>query len=288
MNGDGIGMKKRVGIYKIKEVMEGIYLIRNLYVNMILVVGNERALLFDTGYGFDDITSAIREITDKPFDVVMSHGHLDHGGGNWQFEEVYAHPADWTVMERHATKPYRAIGVVSAKSIEKIPFLKTLPKDFSEEKFYTKPAGNFKSVKEGDVFGLGGVSLQVIELPGHTPGSIGLYCPEKRLVLVSDAVNGFLYLFLEESTDLATYLESLYKLKRIDFDYMLSGHSAKIDKKSELDNYIQVAEHPDWQNGKLRKNDMLSGNKVVKVVRSSVNPKNKAKIVIEEGRLGEK
>ena len=74
----------------------------------------------------------------------------------------------------------------------------------------------------------------------------------------------------------------------IDFDYMLSGHSAKFDKKSELDNYIEVAEHPDWQNGKLRKNDMLSGNKVVKVVRSSVNPKNKAKIVIEEGRLGEK
>ena len=73
-------MKKRVGIYKIKEVMEGIYLIRNLYVNMILVVGNERALLFDTGYGFDDITSAIREITDKPFDVVMSHGHLDPQG----------------------------------------------------------------------------------------------------------------------------------------------------------------------------------------------------------------
>lgn len=281
-------MKKRVGIYKIKEVMEDIYLIRNLYVNMILVVGNERALLFDTGYGFGDITSAIREITDKPFDVVMSHGHLDHGGGNWQFEKVYAHPADWNVMERHATKPYRAIGVASAKRIDKIPFLKTLPKDFSEEKFYNEPAGNFIAVKEGDVFELGDVSLHVIELPGHTPGSIGLYCSQKRFVLVSDAVNAFLYLFLEESTDLATYLESLYKLKRIDYDYMLTGHSAKIYKKYELDNYIEVAEHPDWQNGKVRKNDMLSGDKVVKVVRSSLNPKNNAKIVIEESRLGNK
>ncbi len=278
-------MKKKVGIFTIRETMKDVYFIRNLFVNMTLVVGKERALLFDTGYGFDDITPAVRAITDKPFDVVLSHGHMDHGGGNWQFDAVYAHPADWPVMKRHATKPYREIGTSAANALEKIPFIKLLPPDFDVEAYYEKPVGNLKPIRENDVFDLGGIKLHVVELPGHTPGSIGLYCPEKKLVLVSDAANGYLYLFLEESTNLATYLQSLYKLQKLDFDYMITGHTVKIDSRTDLESYIDVAEHPDWEHGKLRKNDILSGDKVVKVIRSALNPKNKAKIVIEESRL---
>ena len=278
-------MKKRGGIYKIKEVMQDVFLIRNMAVNTVLVVGRDRALLFDTGYGFDDIVAAIKAVTDKPFDVVLSHGHMDHGGGNWQFEEVYAHPADWSVMERHSTRPYRDISVSFAKTFNKIPFLRILPKDFDEEAYFAKPMGNLKPVKEGDVFSLGGITLRVVELPGHTPGSIGLYCPERKLVLVSDAVNRGVYLFLEESTDLATYLQTLYKLKGLDFDYMLTGHSAKIDTRTDLEDYIDVAEHPNWEHGKIRKQDMFTGNRVVKSVCSAVNPKNTAQIIIDESRL---
>lgn len=278
-------MKQRVGVYSIKEVMKDVFLIRNMFVNTVLVVGKDRALLFDTGYGFDDIAGAIRAVTDKPFDVVLSHGHMDHGGGNWQFEEVYAHPADWPVMERHSARPYRSISVSLAKTFNKIPFVKILPKDFDEEAYFAKPAGNLKPTKEGDQFDLGGITLRVVELPGHTPGSIGLYCPEKKLVLASDAVNRGVYLFLEESTDLATYLQTLYKLKKLDFDYILTGHSAKIDTRADLEDYIDVAEHPDWENGKPRKPDLFTGDRTVRSVRSAVNPKNTAQIVIDESRL---
>ena len=278
-------MKQRVGVYSIKEVMKDVFLIRNMFVNTVLVVGKDRALLFDTGYGFDDIAGAIRAVTDKPFDVVLSHGHMDHGGGNWQFEEVYAHPADWPVMERHSTRPYRDVSVSLAKTFNKIPFLKILPKDFDEEAYYAKPAGNLKPTKEGDQFDLGGITLRVVELPGHTPGSIGLYCPEKKLMLASDAVNRGVYLFLEESTDLATYLQTLYKLKKLDFDYILTGHSAKIDTRADLEDYIDVAEHPDWENGKPRKPDLFTGVRTVRSVRSAANPKNTAQIVIDESRV---
>lgn len=278
-------MKQRVGVYSIKEVMKDVFLIRNMFVNTVLVVGKDRALLFDTGYGFDDIAGAIRAVTDKPFDVVLSHGHMDHGGGNWQFEEVYAHPADWPVMERHSTRPYRSVSVSLAKTFNKIPFLKILPKDFNEEAYFEKPAGNLKPTKEGDQFDLGGITLRVVELPGHTPGSIGLYCPEKKLMLASDAVNRGVYLFLEESTDLATYLQTLYKLKKLDFDYILTGHSAKIDTRADLEDYIDVAEHPDWENGKPRKPDLFTGVRTVRSVRSAVNPKNTAQIVIDESRV---
>lgn len=272
-------------IFKIKQLMNRIYMIRNFNVSMFLIIGDEKAVLFDTGYGFSNVGETIRKITDKPVEVVISHGHFDHGGGNWEFEEVYIHPADWNVMERHSSRTYREIGLKTAELLNKIPFWRILPPDFDNEIYLNRSQGIFKAIKEGDVFKLGGMELQVIELPGHTPGSIGLYCPEKKLIFVSDAVNAFLFLFLEESMDLETYKNTLYKLKAMDFKYMIQAHSTKIFPKTVLDSYIEVAENPDWKNGKVRKNDLLSGDKVVKTVRCANNPKNKSKIVIEKSRL---
>lgn len=46
-----------------------------------LVIGGERALLIDTGCGLIDLPAVIRRFTDKPCDVVLTHGHGDHVGG---------------------------------------------------------------------------------------------------------------------------------------------------------------------------------------------------------------
>ena len=56
-----------------------------------LVVGNERALLFDTAFGIGSLPGAIRKITDKPVTVVLSHGHTDHANGAYQFDEAWLH-----------------------------------------------------------------------------------------------------------------------------------------------------------------------------------------------------
>ena len=46
-----------------------------------LVIGKERALLFDLGIGADDFGAAARTLTDLPLTVILSHGHIDHIGG---------------------------------------------------------------------------------------------------------------------------------------------------------------------------------------------------------------
>lgn len=45
-----------------------------------LVIGTEKALLFDTMTGLGDLLGAVRELTDLPLSVVNSHGHFDHVG----------------------------------------------------------------------------------------------------------------------------------------------------------------------------------------------------------------
>ena len=66
---------------------------------MFLLEGDEKALLIDTGTGVFDIPELVRQLTNKPVMVALTHGHIDHAGGMNQFEEVYLHPADFAMAQ---------------------------------------------------------------------------------------------------------------------------------------------------------------------------------------------
>ena len=90
----------------------------------------------------------------------------------------------------------------------------------------------------------------MVALPGHTAGSIGLLCVEKRLLLVSDAINGNLWLFLPESTKLSVYQQTLEKASGLDFDFMLQGHAVGLIPKIALHDYQSAAAAPDFAHGR--------------------------------------
>src|SRR6266550_9212315 len=59
-----------------------------------LMIGQERAILVDTGCGIGNVCKAVSELTDKPVTVINTHTHLDHLGSNHQFDEIamFDHP----------------------------------------------------------------------------------------------------------------------------------------------------------------------------------------------------
>ena len=63
-----------------------------------LAIGDERALLYDTAYGLAPLHDVIRELTSKPYDVILSHGHIDHVNGAFQFDEVWLHEGDLGIV----------------------------------------------------------------------------------------------------------------------------------------------------------------------------------------------
>ena len=60
-----------------------------------LIIGKDRALLFDTGMGISDIKKLTAELTKLPIIVLNSDTHDDHVGGNWQFDAVYGMDTDF-------------------------------------------------------------------------------------------------------------------------------------------------------------------------------------------------
>src|SRR5215813_2666907 len=61
-----------------------------------LIVGEKRAVLFDTGMGISDIKKVTTELTKLPVIVLNSHTHDDHVGGNWQFQTIYGMDTEFT------------------------------------------------------------------------------------------------------------------------------------------------------------------------------------------------
>lgn len=242
------------GFYEIKREQNGIYRIGSKEnVFMDLIVGKEKALLFDTGFGFGNLRETILEITELPLVVVNSHGHLDHACGNYQFQEpVYIHERDMELCLQTNSARVRAEAVDTGKHRIQRDTGKTeniLPQGFDEQAYIRQGAGNLKPVAEGDIFDLGGITLKVIELPGHTRGSIGLYSKEKKLLYVGDAVNQALWLFAPEADNLDAYIYTLKKVKDIDFREMYTGHNPKAGTKENLEWYLDCAEHLDYTKG---------------------------------------
>ena len=193
-------------------------------VNCYLVIGRDRALLIDTGYGHANIRDYAKSLTALPLTVINTHGHRDHSGADVQFGEVLAHRADFAAIEANATPEQRArnretLGDAVVPASERF--------DYDAE---ARPLA-LQAVKDGDLIDLGERQLEVIETPGHTPGQIVLLDRQSKLLFAGDHINRLVWLQLTSCLPLETYLASLEKVaaRAEEFVTIMPGHHEPID-----------------------------------------------------------
>ena len=223
-------VKYNDNLYQIKD---------SLGVLSTLVIGTNKALLFDTCYGIASIKEVVQSITLKPLVVVNSHGHMDHTGGNYEFPEVYIHEKDYELLKKHNSEKWRMRNITSCERMN------ILPENFNKEEYIKLKEGNVKFLNIHDIFDLGDVTCEVLPLYGHTQGSIALYLKEWKLMLVSDGTCPFIWIFLEESTTVSEYIKNLKNILKYDFDNFLVGHGARILPKSRMESFLKIAEEID-------------------------------------------
>ncbi|EHI99695.1 beta-lactamase domain-containing protein [Clostridium sp. DL-VIII] len=227
--------------YNIKKIMDGVYHISDPNkICCTLIVGSKKSLLFDTGYGIGNLKQVVESITDLSIIVINSHGHLDHMGGNYQFNEVYIHEDDIALVKDILLSDKRN------KTIDNYKKNAMLPRDFKEEDYVNRLYKiDYIPVEEGQVFDLGRYELEVIYCTGHTAGCISLIDRKNKLLLSGDTILQHVWMFLKESKNISEYLNSLEKLNKLEFDINVTSHSAELYSKVLLNRLIHCVNNID-------------------------------------------
>jgi glyoxylase-like metal-dependent hydrolase (beta-lactamase superfamily II) len=175
-----------------------------------LIVGDKRALLFDSGLGIGNIGGIVRQLTSLPVLVLNSHTHFDHVGGNSEFSTIYA--VDSVFTRKNAEGHPNAYMLSNAGPSEACP---PLPTGFTFAKYSIKPFRIAHTVHDGEIIDLGGRPLEVLLTPGHTPDALCLLDRKQKELFTGDTFYpDEIWLWWPE-TDLDAYQKSIERIANL-------------------------------------------------------------------------
>lgn len=200
--------------FEVYEVGAGVWAIYEPFqwqeVISYLIVGDESAVLFDTGNGIGDIRFVVEQLTDKPVRVLNSHSHFDHIGGNYQFDEILSVATPFSISKTVGDRSELVSTEVSPEAL-----CTGLPDDVTRDNHWIRPYSISEVIEDGDTLDLGGRSLEVLHVPGHTDDAIALLDREAGYLWSGDSFyEGPIWLFFPE-TDLVAYRASVEKMALI-------------------------------------------------------------------------
>ena len=196
--------------FEVRECPDGVFGIgepgHDENVKSYLVLGNELALLFDTGMGIGNIKQVVDRYVKTPVLVVNSHAHWDHVGDDSRFERIWIHEAEADDL-RDGVGNERTRRFLSPDR-----FTNGVPPWIDVETFAIRGVEPERVLSGGEQIDLGDRQFLVVPTPGHSPGGITLIEERTGIALVADAVYaGALYAHLDHS-DPVVYRDTLKRL----------------------------------------------------------------------------
>ena len=206
-----------------------------LRCNIWFIKGRDRHVILDSGLGVASLRDEIADLADKPVIAVASHVHYDHVGSLHEFEHRCMHTCEAPLMNPYhefTTLRVAAFGEETIRAVEASghrfdspDLIDAIPHPGFELDAYRVTATTpTRLLNEGDEIDLGDRCLHVMHLPGHSPGSIGLWEPASATLFSGDAVyDGLLFDGLTGS-NIGDYLATMERLRQLDAQVVHGGH----------------------------------------------------------------
>ena len=211
------------------ELLPQIHLLSSLgFVNAYLLVGDKLALV-DTGMAGQSgkVLGYVARLGRQPQDlaqIFLTHYHLDHAGSLAALKAatgaaVYASPADAAVISGQTPQP--------------------LPRDWrrwvvwlEDRLMPVRPCPVDRLLSDGDSLPIPGLGeLRAVASPGHTPGHLCYYLPQRRLLFTGDALINTGKLAganPQFSLDMAQARAAVHKLATLYVDVLCFSHGPPI------------------------------------------------------------
>ena len=217
--------------------------------NMWLVEGTERDMILDTGMGvipFKPYLDSLRKDPEKEIICVSSHTHIDHIGAVHEFETRLVHPAEAEEMAAPSglnslfrrDMPERLLQTfldagyppIGETLIEALPFA-----GYDPESYRLQGAPATGLLEHGDTVDLGNHLYEVLHLPGHSPGGIGLFERDTGVLFAADAIYDGPLIYEGPGMSLSDYRATFDLLKTLPVSVVHGGHDPSFDRLRMLE-----------------------------------------------------
>ncbi|QGU94716.1 MBL fold metallo-hydrolase [Clostridium bovifaecis] len=221
------------------------------------IVSEDRNLIIDTGFNTEECKEKFMQgvqelgIDLNKTDLLITHLHSDHSGLaatlNKEGIKVYTGKIDGKMINDMTDEAYW-------KKFDDYKKMFDLEKDhisFDDHpgyKYSPKELIEFIPLEEGDILRIGQYSLEIIDIPGHTPGHIGLYERKHKLFFggdhVLDKITPNITFWGFDKDILSVYFNSLKKVYKYDINYLFTAHRDIIrDHKKRISELLKHHEN---------------------------------------------
>lgn len=222
--------------YSIEAFENDILLLRETHIDpyavgdIWIVRGCDRDLVVDTGSGKVNPVPLVEAIAAKPLTAIVLNASYDHAGGWHNFPNRVCHPLDAPTLE--------TFDVISAEVFDYLndATLKSLPVEGYQLSDYTlTPAKPTYTVDEGDVIDLGNRSLQVMHVPGRSPGGLALWEEASGCLFTSDMLYDGDHGLAWPPANPAAYCASLRRFRELPVNRVYPGHYGTFDRQRMIE-----------------------------------------------------
>ena len=212
-------------------------------VSFTLLEGSDSALLIDAGYGIEDVRAYVETLTDRPVELILTHGHHDHVLGARWFRK--------SRMAREDLEEFRLRTALRQREAVRNQALDrglTVPEDYltapipePEPLAYTDELDGMECTG----YDLGDLEVWLIHVPGHTPGSCVFFVPEYQLLLTGDDWNPCTWMWFPSAVPAPQWRDRMIRLLELleraqgeRVETVLCSHQAGPRKGSELRDFL--------------------------------------------------
>ncbi|NIJ40971.1 glyoxylase-like metal-dependent hydrolase (beta-lactamase superfamily II) [Parvibaculum indicum] len=209
--------------------------------NIWHVRGRDRDLMIDTGMGVASLRDAAVHLLDKKVTAVATHTHIDHVGGHHEFDDNLVHELEADELRSPRDRGTLRLAEMNPAYVESLrragyeldsDLITALPYEgYDIDAYELKGAVVTEIVAEGDIVDLGDRHFEVLHLPGHSPGSIGLWEEATGTLFSGDAVYDGPLLDEIEGADIGLYLRTMKRLRELPVNVVHAGHDPSFGRE---------------------------------------------------------
>ncbi len=216
-----------------------------------LIIGPQKALLIDTGLGLGDLRGLCEKLAEgREIICANTHNHLDHIGGNAQFDRVYINEYDAELLEEHNNPEFMRKRLLNEDGTPK-------DADFDVSQLILWKHYEIVAIPDGYIFDLGeGYEIELIHLSGHTAGQSAFYDHQSKCLFIGDTTSawggdaGERYPQFCTVNSFRDRVQSLLERYGDEISGVYPGHGVldlhPVILQYELETCNQIIAHPDW------------------------------------------